>query len=57
MILLLLVCSEMGKTFVSSRFMVLVRAPCDMQRLHGEWLDILRYDATDVCLEPLLQMC
>ena len=35
--------------------MVLVRAPCDMQRLHGEWLVILRCDATDVCLEPLLK--
>ena len=39
---------------MSSRFMVLVRAPCDMQRLHGEWLVILR--AADVCLEPLLLM-
>ena len=25
-----------------------------MQRLHGEWLVILRCDATDVCLEPAI---
>ena len=56
MILLLLVCSEMGKIFVSSRFMELVRVPYDMQRLYREWLDILCYDATDVCLKPLLLM-